>query len=307
MKIFLALLVFISSLYAEELRRGLLNPDISLIGDISLVKGERDLRERFNTDAGFNLNYLELFLGSAVDPYFDFSVFLHFLEEGVEVDEAYAKTRGLPFGFNVKAGKFRASFGRHNTLHAHNWKFPDPPLPFRKVFGEEGLLEKGISLSWVAPTEVFISFTGEVLQGEGNNPPSSFILRGELSTDIGNLTLLAGSSYSYEHKAVGADLTVKYFLSSYKTVELEGEILSSRGERGFYIQTSVPITRRWRISARYGTFGGDGRVSGAIELRPTEFSLLRLTYNHGEIGGRRVREVILQAGFAIGAHRAHPF
>jgi hypothetical protein len=72
-----------------------------------------------NEKRGFNLNYAELYLYAPVDPYFDLYATIPFSEDGAEVEEAYAVTRGLPFGFQFKVGKFRSSFGRLNAQHPH--------------------------------------------------------------------------------------------------------------------------------------------------------------------------------------------
>ncbi|MGB9639115.1 MAG: hypothetical protein ACPL1F_07495, partial [bacterium] len=85
-------------------------PDISFVMDFSYVN--RSIKDseyenikvngfyRFspemhnpNHNMGFNLNYGELYLSSAVDPYFDLQVTLPFSSEGVELEEAYFTTK----------------------------------------------------------------------------------------------------------------------------------------------------------------------------------------------------------------------
>lgn len=81
-----------------------------------------------NEKRGFNLNYAELYLYAPVDPYFDLYATIPFSEDGSEVEEAYAVTRGLPFGFQFRVGKFRSSFGRLNAQHPTCGTLPTNPL-----------------------------------------------------------------------------------------------------------------------------------------------------------------------------------
>ncbi|MEA3372192.1 MAG: hypothetical protein U9Q62_00750, partial [Campylobacterota bacterium] len=121
-----------------------LNPDISLIVDVSYV--DRNINDHeaghlelpgiahgfigghdheghshagYNADSGFNLNYAELGISSEVDPNFTLDGVFHFSEEGVEIEEAYFTTTALPAGLRIKGGKFKSDFGRHNNSHHH--------------------------------------------------------------------------------------------------------------------------------------------------------------------------------------------
>lgn len=214
---------------------------------------------------GFNLNYGELSLFSPVDPYFDLSVTLPFTESGVELEEAYFRTRSLPWGFQVKGGKFRSSFGRLNVQHEHQWDFADAPLVNRAFFGEDGLVEKGVQIQWLAPTPFYLLWGGEVLQGENTasfgtqslslqknglsytqdspRQPNLFLTYLKSSVDLGSLSLLGGLSYaqgqarqdngdgsdpwvaSGETKIFGLDLTAKYFMDSHRYLSWQSEYL----------------------------------------------------------------------------------
>ena len=60
---------------------------------------------------GFNLGETELAFSGAVDPYFDVTAIVSFSPDGVEVEEAYARTRNLPAGLALKMGKFYSDIG----------------------------------------------------------------------------------------------------------------------------------------------------------------------------------------------------
>ncbi|WP_340694394.1 hypothetical protein [Hydrogenobacter thermophilus] len=215
-------------------------PDISFIMDTSLVGRNRndqtykqleipgfwhphgDNSEELNKNRGFNLNYGELYLYAPVDPYFDLYVTIPFSEDSSQIEEAYAVTRGLPGGFQLKVGKFRSSFGRLNSQHPHVWDFATLPLPYKVFLGDDGLVEKGIQINWLAPTPFYLLFGLEVLQGEneqsfgtngfsintkkdgsGTNltvgdarKPNLYVGFIKTSFDIGNLSILTGISYA---------------------------------------------------------------------------------------------------------------
>lgn len=98
-----------------------------------------------------------------------------------------------------------------------------------------------------------------------------------------------------------------------------------RSQDGTYAQ-GIYQFGRWSAGARYdslGIFVDEYTINGAnknfgerpwkastdIEFNPTEFSRLRLQYNHDRSGGdnRTNHEILLQLIFGIGAHAAHPF
>jgi len=181
-----------------------------------------------NEKRGFNLNYAELYLYAPVDPYFDLYATIPFSEDGAEVEEAYAVTRGLPFGFQFKVGKFRSSFGRLNAQHPHAWDFANQPLVYKVFLGDDGLKEKGVQLNWLAPTPFYLLFGVEVLQGENeqsfgtegfkmNNindtsgtsitivdtkKPNLYVGFVKTSFDVGNLSVLTGLSFATGHSRI---------------------------------------------------------------------------------------------------------
>jgi len=98
-----------------------------------------------------------------------------------------------------------------------------------------------------------------------------------------------------------------------------------RKQDGWYAQ-ALYKTGRWRLGARYDALdvfqddyilsGVDQefdkspwRATGAVEYNPTEFSRIRLQYNHDRSSrtDETNHEVFVQLLFGIGAHAAHPF
>ncbi|MBN2430925.1 MAG: hypothetical protein JXQ27_05590 [Acidobacteria bacterium] len=214
-------------------------PDISLIVDVSAAyRNFLDSRyeqfaipgfsspyadnpaeelEGMNGRRGFNFNYGELVLYSVVDPYFDLFGVFTLNEDEFGVEEAYFTTRFLPYGLKVKGGKFLSHFGRINEQHTHYWDFANAPLVHNVFFGESMLNDKGFRLTWVPPTDFYLLFGGEIMQGENAmsyghdgiaNPagdtvieeaggPNMFVAYVKTSLDVGNLTILGGVSNAY--------------------------------------------------------------------------------------------------------------
>ena len=115
---------------------------------------------------GFNLRHLELAFQAEIDGYFKALAIAAIEEEGAEIEVAEIETTGLPWGFQAKAGKFFSDFGYINAQHEHQWDFADQPLIHELALGSHGLNEKGVQLSWLAPTPFYLLFGAEVFQGE---------------------------------------------------------------------------------------------------------------------------------------------
>ena len=184
----------------------LTNPNISLVVDTfgytSNLKKE-ELEERgIEQRKGFNLRAAELFIFAPVDSYFNLYAAIPITEEEVELEEAYAVTTSLPFGLQVKGGKFKSNFSRLDAQHPHAWDFADIALPYKAFLGEEALGgEKGVQVTWLPPLPFYTLLGGEILQGENGNlfgadagsGPHAYTLFAKTSFDTGdNSSLLFG-------------------------------------------------------------------------------------------------------------------
>jgi hypothetical protein len=145
-----------------------MNPDLSFIADVAAAhfSSGADNRQTGGHDPtanGFNLQQLELAVSSIVDPYFRFDSNLVFSLFGVEIEEVYGTTLGLPLRGQVRVGQFLTKFGRVNATHPHSWDFVDQPFAIGRVFGGEGNRGLGVEGSVLLPlpwfTEVIVSQT----------------------------------------------------------------------------------------------------------------------------------------------------
>jgi len=129
-----------------------------------MLGGEAGLAE-----AGFGIGHGELVMSSNIDDMYFGKLTLAIAEhEGateMELEEAYIETLGLGSGLTVKAGRFFSSVGYLNSQHAHAWNFVDAPLVYRALFGNQ-LIDDGIQLRWLAPTDIFFQVGVEIGRGE---------------------------------------------------------------------------------------------------------------------------------------------
>lgn len=188
-------------------------PDISLILDLALLARDKDnesyralpqalsltshgghAHAGINSTNAYNLNYAELTMAAPVDPFVELFTTFHLTAGGFEIEEAYALTRGLPFNFQLKAGKFLSGFGRLNGQHAHYWSFAEMPTVYAGMFGDHGLNELGAQLSWVAPLDTYVQLGAEVLRGsnEGSFGTAGFTRGSNRLTEVNLPSLVTG-------------------------------------------------------------------------------------------------------------------
>jgi len=123
-------------------------------------------------------------------------------EAVAEIEEAWVEATALPAGFGLKFGRFFSSIGYLNEKHLHAWDFADQPLPYQAFLAGQ-LVEDGVQLRWLAPTDVFLEIGGEALRGEQypaagatNSGFGSYSIFANVGGDIGtNSSWLAGISF----------------------------------------------------------------------------------------------------------------
>src|SRR5438067_3433959 len=257
------------------------NPDIGVIGDFQgsyISKGKR------NFDA--YLNETEVSLQATVDPYVRADFFLSFARNpvthayGVEVEEGYLTTLSLPAQLQLKLGKFREAVGRINPTHPHALPFIDLPNAYVNYFGEEGLNDEGLSLSWLVPNKKFyqeIIFQATCGQSESpsffRGDKNRFIYLGHFkkfftlsdnSTLELGLTGITGPNDSSRTTSIAAaDLTYKWKpvqMNTYKSLAWQSEFYYghanlldnfSVNSLGLYSFLQYQLAKRWFLTARY--------------------------------------------------------
>ncbi len=118
---------------------------------------------------------VELNLFGQVDPYARAEVRIEAGEEergaesSVSLAEATLSLLTLPFGTQAKLGQMRTRFGLLNEHHRDGLPQPDVPDVLARFLGEEGLVERGAELTWVAPLPFFLELLGGIFNGDNES------------------------------------------------------------------------------------------------------------------------------------------
>lgn len=338
-----------------------MNPNVSVVGTVLGDANSLDAADR-NVDVGFEEG--EFAFQAAVDPYATADFFVAFGKESEpavspagtgeegggggglnpEIEEAYITLINLPFSLQVKAGKFRSRFGKINETHPHAYNFIGVPLMYENFLGGEGLVDEGVSVSWLLPNSAFFQeLTVQVTAGPLENPSFAradnnkllylahlknfFDLNDNTTLELGVTGLTGPHDAGGDNTQVLAgDLTLKWKpvrLNRYKSFEFLNEFLVSKRKRvtgdvtsiGFYSHARYQFAKRWFVGglfdyAEYPEFGDFNRkaYSGILQFFATEFQKVELQYrlNSGNFFDN-FSEFKLRAVFVIGAHGAHQY
>lgn len=218
------------------------NPDLSVIGDfVGHHVVNRTNNAAFPDERGdrrpFQFRELELAFSSPVDPHSRADFFVALEEEpdgefSIGLEEGYLTLLALPHDLQVRAGKFRSTFGKANLFHTHARPWVDSPNVIANYFGEEGMGENGVEVTWLVPNPAkkYLEYT---LQIQNNANGNSFA--GERSDDVMLVNHL------------------KYFddLSTSTTMELGGSVATgdngSKGPGGSRTTLEgMDLTFKWR-------------------------------------------------------------
>ena len=271
-----------------------------------------ETEQGLNTNQGFNFNYGELVLSSSVDPYFDLLATLSFSAEGVEIEETYFKTCTLPFGIQLRAGKIKSAFGRINEQHEHAWDFADQPRVYNVFFGEEGLSENGMRLSWLVPVPFYLIVGSELLQGaneasfgrknftdaldtvsvKGGTVPSLFTAFIKTSFDINRLVILMGISNAYGKTRINQSIETSGTPGSalYASTDIIGTELTVKYliSSYTYISLQAEYLYRYMNGTGYEKDAADATTSYSVKKKQSGF-YSQLVFRFSErwrIGGR---------------------
>jgi len=172
------------------------NPDLS-----GFAVGEEGGR----AGEGLAIDEAEIGLSSNVDDKFTASAIASLSEEdgetSVELEEAFVRTLGLPYGLGIKAGRFLTPVGYMNDHHTHTDDFADRPLPNRAFLGG-AYKDDGVMATWILPTDFYARigaavFRGNDFPGGGSvgAGPGAWLAFARTGGDVGdNQSWLAGLS-----------------------------------------------------------------------------------------------------------------
>ncbi len=294
---------------------------------------------------GFQLQELELRFTSNIDAFLRGDITLAIESEDgefiIEPEEAFVETLFIP-SFTLKAGKFFANFGRHNSLHAHSFPFIDAPITNTYILGDEGLNEVGLSVSYLVPTPWYFEIIGQGLSASNDTlfgSPTNDDLAAVLF--VKNLWELSDTStlefdLGYSNGKNSLDGTTHLYNSSltYKWRPLEKStsrsfswttefLLSDRENSptdkrvgGISSWAQLQLKKQWLLQARAEHLGlpkpddGDiNKYSALIGFVPSEFSMLRFQYDYIDDASQTKEEhrLSLQLNISMGSHPAHEY
>ncbi len=321
------------------------NPDIGVIGDF---QGSYISKGKKNLDA--YLNETEVSFQAVVDPYIRADFFVSFGRDaetgkyGVEVEEGYLTTLSLPFKLQLKAGKFKQAVGRINPTHFHALPFIDLPNAYVNYFGDEGLNDEGVSLSWLTPNKAFYQeLIVQATSGRGESPSfmksesnrfiylghlkNSFTLNENATLELG-LTGISGPNDSARVTNIAAgDITYKWKpvkMNTYRSLTWQSEFFysnaaytstESRNSIGLYSFIEYQIAKRWFLTGRYDYAQKpfDRKIieqaySLTAGWNATEFSKIEFEAKTTDDNLQsRYYQAWLRWIFVIGAHGAHQY
>lgn len=147
------------------------NPEISVVGDVRAFVND-NAADPDEGELQLDLESVEVALQGYLNPYARADVYIAYHDEELSVEEAYASIlRGLPWGLQVRAGKYRVDFGKLNLLHPHAYSFLDTPLPHQELLGEEGLVDIGANLDTQVPVgNAALTLSVNLLKGDFAEP-----------------------------------------------------------------------------------------------------------------------------------------
>lgn len=322
------------------------NPNMSVIGDFRL---SYDSPAQRHVDAEFH--EAEIAAQSVVDPYARADFFFSVARDpesgkfGLDLEEGYLTSMDLPAGLQLRAGKFRSTFGKINNIHPHALPFIDVPNVYVRYLGEDGLNDEGLSLSWLVPNplDFYQELTLEATAGPAGSPSFTRnasdrdLYLGHLKnfwdlTDNATLELgLTGATGPNDSALTsvlgGVDITYKWKpvqFNTYQSFVLQAEAIWSKSgisamktekSWGTYLLATYQVGKRWFLSGRFDYSNlpdnaafVERAYSGVLGWYATEFQKIEVQYKATTSNAySSTNQILLRSIFVIGAHGAHAY
>ncbi len=304
--------------------------DMGIAGDfVANFTSSRVERDQVGTFAGRENRVIpreiELSFFGQVDPYARATVILEAAEEFEDGEralefglaEAYLELTSLPFGVGAKGGRERLRFGLLNEYHLHDRPQTDSPAVLTRFFGEEGLTEDGLEVSWVAPLPVYLqaivgAFNGDNEEAFGYGSLRDPLLSARLRTffelgiagavQLGTSGLYGRTTDGARASYLGVDAKYKYTPAgwAHALLTVGGEVLfahrkvSVGGEEGG--EVVEPLGRRLRQEPGEATFEERDAYGYYVwlDVQPWKQWLVGLRYDWTELPDGPGREWALE-------------
>jgi hypothetical protein len=286
--------------------------------------GEFNADKESNAADKFSPRSIDVMFYAPIDHLFDgvLSVAAH--DEGgesvAELHEAFIGSSRVIPGLNFKLGQYFLGVGRLNRYHRHEWPFISAPMVHEKFFGEEGVIDSGLELSYLAPLPFYFDITVGATNGfvyghshnEGEKPKTPtyythlkfFESWGVWDVQPGISFLRRVSAEGLDMSLTGVDLTakvkegktLKYLVQSEvwqrktKTDEQSNEEIMT----GMYVYPQYGFGDGVELGMRIDYFtvntlkdasgksvdNSDTAIVPTLTCRPSEFSSWRLSFKN---------------------------
>ena len=256
--------MFVAVLSAVPLMAGVVNPDISALGQ---VKGgiTDDATSPNKNQPTLNSGEVEVVLDAYLNPYMKGWFTLSGSEDGIAVEEAYTSAvKGLPWGLGLKAGKYRLGFGKTNPTHPHALPFIDPPRSVTSLLpgGEDGFNETGVQVSDLlsTPGDWASTVSADVLEGKQFHPEdkrtrlgwlgrwaNDFLIgdANALETGLSGATGIDSVGPNTRTYLLGADVKAKFYLPGSSQLTLQSEGIFRQGHVADTAAKTYSSEHRW--------------------------------------------------------------
>ncbi len=331
-------------------------PDLSVQGDFV---GRKDDRMTFDEDGGSigdraRLRRLDLDVAASLGEHVDAFAVAGFRAQPTEefeadVEQAWVRAAtpvAGAFDLEVRAGRFRSSFGRFNELRVHELPQIDRPLVLRRFLGDEGYARTGASARVLGATPNGAHAVAATLEAvNGGGLPVLDVDNGEAFDVVADVdwswtaspraTLLTGASLfvgdenSLDAHLFGVDALLSLRAAErewLRSVELGGELLRAQIERaasatdepgGFYVWTQAEIVPSWYAGVRVGaaddldepsvTTDELGVYAAHMLAENLRFTLGWQRLESEDPAEGRATTLFIEMTFGFGAHPLRPF
>ena len=282
-----AIAVLLCLLTTQIAYAGIVNPDISVIGQVNSIC-TNDPQSEDKNKATMLLGETELVFDSNLNPY-SRGTFIFTLDDGeFSIEEAYMTVfKGLPSGIGAKLGKYRLGFGKMNPAHPHTYQFSEAPRVISQFLpGDEGFNDVATQFSYLLPTEGSwaSNLSADVLNGSSFHPDgtqtkmgwlghwsNSFMIKDVTPVDIGISATQGVNNIAWntKTKVYGFDLKTKIPVSVQGKLTLQGELFANNNDIvtdtatgttanlqriGFYTLADYQINTRTNFGAIYDQY-----------------------------------------------------
>lgn len=315
-----------------------LNPEISATGDVSARYSDNHSDPNFNR---LNFDGFEMAIQHPLDPYSQAKFFVTFEDGEFDLEEGYISWESLPGKLGLKVGRFHTNFGKLNRYHKHALPWADRDLPTQTLFGDEGLIGDGVSLSWLPPRlpiaqtseiyfEVVNNSNDRAFSGKGFGDPI-YVARLLNYYDVSDSAyfewgLSAAASHwdqQEENRSTvfGLDLSYRWQpprRALYRSFELRSELFYNDRRHapggdpfGMFVSGEYQLNRRWFAGLRYqfaqtllDKSEHTSSFSPFLTFWQSEFVRLRAQYDLLDKNlGENENRFLIQFTWSLGPHK----